>query len=788
MPRRKPHINGLEGACDGRQDFQQWGRPVLQLTEKLRRWRWNNVARNLTGTTLNGRYRFEALVGQGTFAQVYRVHDLRRGTDLAAKVLRQDMAMEATFVERFRREASVLEKLQHPHIVRYYGTEEVEGVAFILLDYIKGTNLQAYIYSRSQPFEVEESLKIVRPVTSALTYAHGEGVIHRDIKPGNILLGDNGGVYVTDFGIARILTDNSAALTMGESIGTPLYMAPEQIRSSGAITIAADVYALGVVLYQMYVGQVPFRGQSEGAVGDTVSERVAYEHLNVPPPAPSQLNPSLSPAVGEVLLKALAKNPAQRFATIPEFYSALTGAAGIAQTSPVKLEESDPYATIPPAAPLPPDVTLPEWSQVVRRAQAGEPDAPPSDDPYSTIDAPLGGRQTLPDAPPAAPPPDPAAAATIASSRPTNPRMSPVQDPYAQTMPTMQGPLGNLEDTSPAVATSPRRPVYPGSIAAPEDSYDRRRRFSIMAAVVVAVLIGLCVLAVIIASLATRGDDDDQEPEPGVNLPIAQEPATGILYSDSVINQLDIFAANTDGSNARRLTLTGTSNESGAVYSPNGQMIAYYSYTTSNAPADIWVMDADGENKRRITDTPRVDEREITWSPDSTRLAYHSNEEGNYDIFVYDLGSSEARNITNSSSNDYAPAWSLYNRIAFHSDREGSVTQLYVMDADGSGVERLTNGDQNAEFPAWTPDGSRLVFQLRSGDETQLRAINGDGGGLQPLFAVNSNERFAHWRNNHTLVYMAGDDAFPSIMQVDFEAGQIRQLSTRGRSPDGRPS
>ncbi|NJL94454.1 MAG: serine/threonine protein kinase [Anaerolineae bacterium] len=250
------------------------------------------MARNLTGQTLAGRYQFVVQIGQGSFAQVYRVRDLRRGVDMAAKVLREDMALEPSFMERFKREASVLQRLQHPYIVRYYETVEADGVTFILLDFIDGETMQALLARKSRPFTLEESIAFVQPITSALAYAHGEGIVHRDIKPGNILISRESRVYVTDFGIARLMND-AGTLTAGSSIGTPLYMAPEQIQAQ-QVTLSADIYAFGVLLYQMFTGRVPFVGDRPGAQGLTTGQRVAYEHVHIPPTHPQSLNPNLS--------------------------------------------------------------------------------------------------------------------------------------------------------------------------------------------------------------------------------------------------------------------------------------------------------------------------------------------------------------------------------------------------------------------------------------------------------------------------------------------------------------
>ncbi|MGC1374882.1 MAG: serine/threonine-protein kinase [Anaerolineales bacterium] len=311
---------------------------------------------DILGSIILNRYRVDEFVGKGGMADVYKVWDNQRAADLAMKVLHADLAEDKVFLRRFKREAQTLSKLQHPNIVRFYGLEQTDDFSFILMDYVEGTTLRKEIYRAKSAFTLERVLEIMKPVCSALHYAHAQGIAHCDIKPANIMLHKNGSVLLSDFGIAR-MTEAATATMVGA--GTPAYMSPEQARGADP-SPQTDIYALGVVLYEMLTGgERPFTGEHARVTGST-SEKIRWEQIYTPPPPPRSLNPELSPALEAVILKCLEKDPALRYSTALDVLNALTQAAMSAAPvqplpkAPVEPLPQAPEAPIPPIAPPPP--------------------------------------------------------------------------------------------------------------------------------------------------------------------------------------------------------------------------------------------------------------------------------------------------------------------------------------------------------------------------------------------------------------------------------------------------
>jgi serine/threonine protein kinase len=319
---------------------------------------------NLEGQILKGRYRIEALVGRGGMAEVYKAWDTRRQYHVAIKVMREDLAEDIEFLRRFKREAQALAALSHANIVRFYSFEREGRLAFIVMDYVEGTTLRGRILDAGgTPLPLDEVASITQQVCAALHYAHEEGVLHRDVKPGNIMIQPNGKVLVADFGIAKAADAATATTVMP---GTPAYMSPEQCRSE-PVDVRADVYSLGVVVYEMLAGRRPFVGES--GEGTSTRERIRWEQMRASPPALRRYNPSLPTEVEAVVLKALAKKRKERWPTVLAFWRALEDALGkqmaaevaekAAAWSNAQQEEERMVAPPSPAAASPYEVSKP---------------------------------------------------------------------------------------------------------------------------------------------------------------------------------------------------------------------------------------------------------------------------------------------------------------------------------------------------------------------------------------------------------------------------------------------
>ncbi|HEY4630673.1 MAG TPA: Stk1 family PASTA domain-containing Ser/Thr kinase [Blastococcus sp.] len=266
-----------------------------------------------TPQVLGERYEIGGVLGRGGMAEVHRGRDLRLGREVAVKVLRSDLARDPSFQVRFRREAQASASLNHPAIVAVYDTGEdrttTGATPYIVMEYIEGETLRD-VLRREGRLSPERAMSLCADICGALDFSHRNGIVHRDVKPGNVMITPQGAVKVMDFGIARAVSDSAATMTSTAAvIGTAQYLSPEQARGE-SVDARSDVYSLGCLLYELVTGAPPFTGDSPVAV--------AYQHVREDPKLPSSINPVIPAELDAILLKAISKNPANRYQSAAE--------------------------------------------------------------------------------------------------------------------------------------------------------------------------------------------------------------------------------------------------------------------------------------------------------------------------------------------------------------------------------------------------------------------------------------------------------------------------------------
>jgi predicted Ser/Thr protein kinase/Flp pilus assembly protein TadD len=281
-----------------------------------------------------GAYRIVEQLGQGGMATVFKAYHAALDRFVAIKVLHPAFTQDPNFLARFQREARLVAKLDHPNIVPIYDYSEHEGRPYLVMKFIQGETLKARLArERLSPAEIQQ---VVDAMGAALSYAHQQGILHRDVKPSNVLLGEDGNIYLADFGLARMAQAGESTLSSDMFIGTPQYISPEQALGKSDLDEGTDIYSMGVVMYEIVVGRVPFSADTPYSI--------IHDHIYSPLPLPRAINPEVSEAVERVLLKALAKERADRFPDIASLVAAFDRAVA---EQPGSVEEERTEVTQP---------------------------------------------------------------------------------------------------------------------------------------------------------------------------------------------------------------------------------------------------------------------------------------------------------------------------------------------------------------------------------------------------------------------------------------------------------
>jgi|GEM_PF-1872276 len=639
----------------------------------------------MIGQTLKrGRYRIKRELGSGGMGVVYQAVDLQENRLVAIKTLPPTLATDRHFVKRFLSSAGTLSLLHHPNIVQLLDTFEQNGSYYIVLEYIDGPTVAHLV--RRRALRVRQAVDIALGVCQGLSHSHSRGVIHRDIKASNIMLTRDNVVKVTDFDIARMVTeqrDGRAGL-----VGS-LHTMPPEVIQGGEADQRSDIYSLGVVLYQMLTGRLPFQAEEEAAL--------AYQHTATPPPRPRDANRRVPEALEQVVLQALAKDPQARYPTADAFAAAIREAV----SSPAAKRQSPrpqkgrrrrakPWAVVLGGVVLMAILVVATYL-ILQMIGQGMPGVATEPAPTTVVDAITATATAAPAVQPSSTP-SREPTATLAATR------TPTQEVAALT-PTAT--VGATEEPAPS-PTVPIAVTLPQGNIAYTVAIPPHRHYKIF--------------------LINADGSGGREIADKVSEPSFAPGGERIVFNAWTDG---LYVMNLDGTGRHRIV--GDTEATFPDWSPDGSKILFHSARGRSGRYDIYVVDADGGNERKV-----IDGEQPTWSPDSHRLAYKGCIGSDCGIMVVNLDGSGRRRLTE-HANDGNPAWSPEgDQIAFVSERDGN-HEIYVMNGDGSSQRRLTDNPHTDALPAWLADGHHIVFRSDRDGQWAIYVMRADGSNVRRL-------------------------------------------------------
>ncbi len=769
-----------------------------------------------------GRYQIESVLGRGRGSVVYRAFDLVVNRQVAIKVLEPSVAKNRQLVQDFLRDTGILAEMRHPHILPIYEVAEHAGTAYFVRLLTDGGTLRTRLRETGR-LTVGEAAALLRPVASALDYAHRQGILHRNLRPTNILLTADSHVYLTDFSLPGKENQASAATTVINATAAPEYISPEQARG-GTLDARSDIYVLGIILYEALVGRPPFRAERP----EESPRAVMGRHLQEEPLPPSRDNPAVGQAVDAVLLRALAKDPEQRFPTAAALFYALgeaeeqerstrrrQGAAlptrapetprtneGQRATRPIptqplpvvaspdaiptttdldtllatlaESDTSDGETTTPAAAPMPPPQVAATPSAVPEKSAAAVAKTPPASTP-----APHNATQA-------------AQATTAAPKRSPLPLIGGIGAVLAVILIVVIVALSRGNQPEPVVSNEPAPIASANASTAatlPQPTVALSNNTQPTASTVSAPSAAAAASAA--PSVANASSAPSAAASAAIAQPVAPVRQEAIVYAEQQegSKQASIVAVGPDGKDRRVLSaLPG--NAWGPRIATNGRSIVF-SLGSGITPDqtfvggilgkgqhDLYLANLDGTAPHRLTTTTAWNAG-WSWSPDGKTLALTSNRDGNWEIYLMSFPSQEMKRLTTSSAEDAWPNWTPDGKqIVFMSTRDG-YPQLYRMNVDGSNVTRLITSESSDTVPVLSPDGTKIAYitQTVGANDTDIFVANIDGSNATRVTKTGDNYQPTWSPDSARLAFTSTRDGDYNIYVVRADGQGLTQLT-----------
>lgn len=730
------------------------------------------------GQSFNG-YRITEYIARGGMGVVYKGIQDSLNRPVAIKILYPHLSADESFRERFAREARAAAQLSHPGIVRVIDFGRFNESHYMVLDYIDGESLRDYLsrlHGEGLVLRTDRLIRILQEVAAALGYAHEQGFVHRDVKPGNILLTKDGRALLTDFGVVKSI-HMSQLTNAGAVIGTPEYVAPEQSMDAAAIGPAADQYSLGIVAYEMLTGRVPFQGQTPTAM--------LRMHMSEPPPPPTRFAGWIPPAAEAVVLQALAKQPEDRHPGVVAFVNRLAEA----------LRQEQPVAATPPPWPGP--------EQTAAATIGAFPAA-------QTI-TPTGGEPTPP------PPPETPAGVTSGDGPPPNRRLLATGLAGLLLLTLLACGVGGYfvflrdddEDTAanatPTTAMGAESPSATEAIAAetafvPDPTETATEEPAPTATGETATEPEATETAVESATATEIESSPSPSPSP------TQESCTDFILFAShrgEVHDSQIYIMNPDGTEQRQLTYA-RGHSWGPRVSPDGSMFVFSSVapgehtdhsatgggTQGSGNHQIYLAAIDGSSILNLTAGSTAWNNAWTWSPDGSLITFASDRHGNWELYTMEPDGGNVVRLTNTPENEGWPSWTPDGRYIIYASDVSGTSEIYIMNSDGTNRRQLTNmPDRFNTYPYVSPDGTKIVFssQVTAVNEGEIYVMDLDGGNLTRLTSTAALNYAPSWSpDGSKIVFVSDRDGNDNIWVMDADGSNPTRLTTE-RGEDTTP-